>query len=272
MNQITQHPLADRNVDVWLAFYDEIDDERLHCEFRDLLTEEERRQEARFHFAEASKRYLVTRAMARTVLSRYAPVAPRAWRFAANRFGRPEILNVECHAKDGERGLAFNISHTRGLVALAVSRDCELGVDVENVVARSVSMKVADRFFAPAEVDELYRVPHDRRQDRFFEYWTLKEAYIKARGMGLSIPLEKFSFYYPQERTVRIAIQPELGDNEGRWCFWQYRPTPEYLLALCAERRGEAAPKVTFRKTIPMRTDDVLELPCLKSSEIWPER
>ena len=85
--------------------------------------------------------------------------------------------------------------------------------------------------------------------------------------MGLSIPLEKFGFFYPQERTVRISIEPELGDDEARWCFWQYRPTPEYLLALCAERRIGAMPNVTFRKMIPMGAEDVLDLQCLKSSE-----
>jgi 4'-phosphopantetheinyl transferase len=153
------------------------------------------------------------------------------------------------------------------LIALGVSRHRALGVDVENVVARQVSTGVADRFFSPSEVAELASVAHERRQDRFFEYWTFKESYIKARGMGLSIPLDQFSFRYPHERAVRINVNPELGDDESRWSFWQFRPTPEHLLAICAERLDRAAPVVTMRKMMPTFEDEVLDVALLKRSE-----
>lgn len=94
-----------------------------------------------------------------------------------------------------------------------------------------------------------------------------KESYIKARGMGLSIPLDQFSFSFPHERAVHIAIQPELGDDASRWSFWQCRPSPECLLAICAERLDGAAPTVTFRKLIPMETDEALYPQFLKTSE-----
>lgn len=256
---------SERNIDLWLAFYHEIDDEHLHARYRELLSEEERSREPRFHFADDRRRYLVTRALVRTVLSRYLAVAPREWEFSANAHGRPMIAN----ASQRESGLHFNISHARGLIALAVARHREIGVDVENVRAREVSAEIADRFFATAEAAELATVPHDRRQDRFFEYWTFKESYIKARGLGLSIPLGKFSFHYPDERAVRIAIQPELGDEAGRWCFRQFRPTNEHLLALCAERRHGYLPGTTIRKVIPLITDEVLQLPVGKASAGW---
>jgi 4'-phosphopantetheinyl transferase len=153
------------------------------------------------------------------------------------------------------------------LIALAVTGGRELGIDVENVVTREVSIEIADRFFAPAEVAELGAVPPERQQDRFFEYWTFKESYIKARGMGLSIPLDRFSFHYPHESAVGIAIQPELGDDANRWEFWQYRPTADYLLAVCAERREGQAPTLTFRKTIPTVMDCVLEPSLLRTSK-----
>jgi 4'-phosphopantetheinyl transferase len=247
---------SERHIDVWLAYYDEIADPRLHAEYRALLTEEERRKELRFYFPDDQRRYLVTRAMVRTVLSRYLDVAPTDWRFAANRYGRPEIANF----KPDECGLRFNISHTRGLIALGVTQFRELGVDVENVRAREVSLGIADRFFAKAEVAELATVPPARQQDRFFEYWTFKESYIKARGMGLSIPLEQFSFHYPHERAVHLAVQPQLGDDAARWSFWQYRPTATHLLAVCAERRPDSAPQLTFRNIVQL----------LKTSEIPP--
>lgn len=253
---------SDRHIDVWLAYYNEISDARLHEEYRALLTDEERGKEFRFYFADDQRRYLVTRAMVRTVLSRYLHVQPTDWRFANNRYGRPEISNL---SRD-ECGLHFNISHTKGLIALGVTHRRELGVDVENLRTREVSLDIADRFFAKPEVDELATVPKDRQQDRFFEYWTFKESYIKARGMGLSIPLGQFSFHYPHERAVHIAIDPELGDDANRWSFWQYRPTDEYLMAVCAERREGGAPSVTLRKVVPMVGEEVVAPELLKTS------
>lgn len=265
MTQPSRTSLAadERNIDVWLAYYQDISDPRLHGEYRALLTEEERGKEFRFYFPDDQRRYLVTRAMVRTVLSKYLAVDPVAWRFSNNPYGRPEVANISRE----DCGLCFNISHTRGLIALGVTHRRELGVDVENVRTRDVSIDIADRFFARAEVAELATVPRERQQDRFFEYWTFKESYIKARGMGLSIPLGQFSFHYPHERAVHISIDPQLGDEASRWSFWQFRPTAEYLLAVCAERRDGEAPRLTFRRTIPLVMDEVLAPPVLKSSE-----
>jgi 4'-phosphopantetheinyl transferase len=252
-----------RNIDLWLAFYDEIIDERLLARLRQLLSNAERQQEQRFYFADDRKRHLVTRAMVRTVLSRYEAVAPADWVFATNRYGRPEIAGF------GEAGcdLCFNISHTRGLIALGVTRCRALGIDVENIAARPAPIGIAQRFFAPTETAELSWVPQDRQSDRFFEYWTFKESYIKARGMGLSIALDRFSFEYPHDRGVRLRTDPELGDEASRWCFWQFRPRPEYQLALCAERVGHEAPQLTIRKIVPSVTDEVLDLCVVRTSE-----
>jgi 4'-phosphopantetheinyl transferase len=254
---------SEQRIDVWLAHYDRIADPRLHADYRALLTEEERGKEFRFYFPDDQRRYLVTRAMVRTVLSRYLDVAPKDWRFANNSYGRPEIGNLT----RAECGLCFNISHTRGLIALAVTQHREVGVDVENIQVREVGIEIADRFFAKAEVAELATVPSERQQDRFFEYWTFKESYIKARGMGLSIPLGQFSFHYPHERAVQFTVAPELGDDPIRWSFWQYRPTAEHLLAICAERRVGSAPSVTFRRTVPLVSEEVLRPQLLKTTE-----
>jgi len=251
-------------VDVWLAFYNEIDDPALLDRFRGLLSAEERQQEARFHFADDRKRYRVTRALVRTALSRYAPVAPLDWSFATNAYGRPHI--AEAHGDAAE--ISFNLSHTRGLIALAVTRGQAVGIDVENLAVREVSTGIADRFFAQAEVDELATTPPSRQQDRFFEYWTFKESYIKARGMGLSIPLDQFSFHFPHEAAVQLAVQAELGDDAARWNFAQYRPTPDYLLALCVEctDRQRTRPQVTVRKVVPTVAQHDVDLPVLKAT------
>ncbi|HET9484221.1 MAG TPA: 4'-phosphopantetheinyl transferase superfamily protein [Xanthomonadales bacterium] len=252
-------------VDLWLAFYDEIVDPALLAELRRLMTPEEREQEDRYRFADDRKRYRVTRALVRTALSLRAAVEPEDWVFVTNDYGCPRVADVHGAAAQ----LSFNVSHTRGLVALAVTQERALGVDVENVAAREVSTGIADRFFAPVEVDGLAAVAPQRRQERFFEYWTMKESYIKARGMGLSIPLDKFSFRFPGDDAVHLAIDPELGDDAARWSFLQYRPTPAHLLALCVERRGpspEPLPRVTIRKVVPTRGHEPLELPIARKA------
>jgi 4'-phosphopantetheinyl transferase len=140
-------------------------------------------------------------------------------------------------------------------------------VDVENVRAREVSIDIADRYFAPQEVAALAAAPPHQQPYRFFEYWTFKEAYIKARGMGLSLPLDKFSFHYPDDHAVEIAIHPELADEAARWQFWQFRPRPEYLVAICAERTGAQSPSLIVRQTIPMLSERRCALEFVRASE-----
>jgi len=255
---------ASDGVDVWLAYYNEIADPALLDHYSSLLSAAERQQETRFHFADDRKRYRVTRALLRTTLSHYAPVAPAQWSFATNAYGCPRI--AASHGSAAE--ISFNLSHTRGLIALAVSRGRAVGIDVENLAVREVSTGIADRFFAPAEVQALAAVAPARQQERFFEYWTFKESYIKARGMGLSIPLDKFSFCFPHEAAVQLALQAELGDDAARWDFAQYRPTPEHLLALCVERRPPpwALPRVSLRRVVPMVDAQEMSLPVLKAT------
>jgi 4'-phosphopantetheinyl transferase len=254
-------PLTSSEIHLWLAFYDEINDERLHVAYRDLLALAEREQEPRFYFAKDRRRYLVTRALVRTVLSRYVSITPSEWTFSTNAYGRPEIVNPEA----GD--LTFNISHTHSLIVMGVTRGRALGVDVENVRAREISIDIADHYFAPQEVSVLTAAPAHEQQDRFFEYWTFKESYIKARGMGLSLPLDKFSFHYPDERAVGIAIHPDLADDATRWQFWQFRPTPEYLVAICAERAGTQATRLIARRAIPMQSEEPFAFETQRVSE-----
>ena len=256
-----------RDIDIWLSYYDEIVDDRQLAGLRSILSEDEVAQESRFYFADDRKRYLVTRAMVRMVLSRYALIAPEHWMFSKNAYGRPVIADAIVEAEVQTQGLCFNLSHTRGLIALAVTRGRELGIDVENIATRAVSLDVAERFFSPIEVAELACVAADRQQDRFFEYWTLKESYIKARGMGLSLPLDRLSFSFPHHSAVSLSIDPDLQDRADRWSFWQYRPTADYLMALCAERCIDDAPVISMRKFTPLGNDMPVIAPSLRRSE-----
>src|SRR2546423_8752516 len=163
--------LAATEIHLWLAFYDEINDASLHSAYRELLNAAEKAQEPRFYFARDRQRYLITRALVRTVLSRYVSIRPQEWIFSTNAYGRPEVVNAQARAE----WLSFNISHTHSLIVLGVTKRRALGVDVENVRAREVSIDIADHYFAPPEVAALAAVPRHQQQDRFFPYSTLQE-------------------------------------------------------------------------------------------------
>jgi 4'-phosphopantetheinyl transferase len=253
-------------IHLWCTFFDEISDAALLSDYRCILTAGELEQERRFYFERDRRRYLITRAMVRTVLSRYAPVAPREWRFRENAYGKPGIDNDA----DAARRISFNLSHTHSAILLAVADGVALGVDVENVQAREVSADLAAGFFAPDEVAALSALPADRQQLRFFEYWTLKESYIKARGMGLSIPLDEFSFEFPAENAIRIHIAGTQNDLPSRWHFWQFQLAAEYLAALCVERVGAICPTLALRKIVPLRGEHEMEYKPVRASGETP--
>lgn len=238
-----------QGIDVWLVDYAFLNDTALHAAYRKVLSEEERLQEKRFHFERDQRRYLVTRALVRLTLSRYAGIAPENLRFTANRHGRPEIANPEVQA----RHLSFNVSHTHSLIVLAVTSRRHLGVDVENIAARKGPLELASRFFAPQEVASIRALPAHEQSHRFFEYWTLKESYLKARGMGLSTPLDRFAIRLTDRGEVTIDARPDFDHDVDRWQFWQFVYDEHYLIAICAERgRSEVTPSVTVRRTVPL--------------------
>ncbi len=133
--------------------------------------------------------FLLGKVLLRQVLSQYLPGSrPEYWRFTTNSYGKPVLAN----APDGAT-VHFNLSHADGLVACVLSRDFEVGIDVENT-GRPVNLDIVRRYFAPSEVAYLEQLHPDQQQATFFRFWTLKEAYVKVRGIGLSLPLEQFAF------------------------------------------------------------------------------
>ncbi len=195
------------------------------------LTDEELARGARFVRAVDRATFVIARALVRATLSAYGPTAPRDWRFETNSHGCPFVVAAQA----GTPRLTFNLSHTAGLVALAVTRGRLVGVDVEGV-GRVVREDVAGRFFAPTEVRDLRALPVDVQPRAFFDYWTLKEAYIKARGMGLAIPLADFAFTLAPPAAPTIQFVDGFDDRPERWQFWQAWPTAEHRLSLAVTR------------------------------------
>lgn len=247
-------------VHLWWADVDETTDPPLAERCLQLMAPEERQQHGRFYFARDSRRYLVTRALVRTVLARYAPVAPEAWIFGTSEFGRPLIRNLEARAA----GLRFNVSHTDRFVVLALSSARELGVDTENI-ERDAPLNVAQSYFSPTEIHALSRLPPEQQPLRFWELWTFKESYIKARGQGLSLPLDRFSIHLPAEGVVGLEIDASLRDTASLWQLWQLRPSPTQLVALCVEALDKRPVRLVCRRARPLQ-DECLEEPFITRS------
>lgn len=247
MGTVTQGllPLAPGEVHVWLTTPEAIADEALLAAYMLWMNPEETARQARFLFARHRHQFLVARALVRTTLSRYADLAPRDWQFVNNAYGRPDIAPAH-----GLGDLRFNLSHTDGLVAVAVARG-ELGVDVEDTWRRSHTDQIAEHFFAPAEVAGLRRLAQERQHGRFFDLWTLKEAYIKARGMGLAISLHRFAYDLDTGPAIALTIDPELGDTPQGWQFYLDAPTDRHRLALAVRFPTGEAPRIAVTHVVP---------------------
>lgn len=242
----------DTEVHVWLARPDDITSAQQLEDGFQLLSEEERSRCERFHFDVHRKLYLVSHALVRTTLSRYVGIAATEWKFSTGEFGRPEISP----ANDSNR-LRFNLSHTEGLAALVVCLNDDCGVDVERTQRVKDLHGVARRVFTPREREDLERREGDSLHGRFSDYWTLKEAYMKARGLGFQLPPNTFSIQLPERghAPVRLDLPNGFDDRSDHWqlslhslSHWK---NEIYRLAV-ALRRGDSAPRsIVIRHVTP---------------------
>jgi 4'-phosphopantetheinyl transferase len=231
-------------VHIWLTRLDDVSDQFLTGRYLELLPTAERERQQRFVFPHDRKRYLVTRALVRVALSRYVDVRPEDWSFTENAFGRPAI--APSHA--ASTWLRFNLSHSGDWIAVAVGREMTLGVDLEDM-RRQVPLDVARRYFAASELRALSALDAAAQPARFLQLWTLKESYIKARGMGLSIALDRFSFRLESDR---IFFTPE-PDSDFRPSDWQYvlsMPDCAHLVALCTHY--SRAVQIRYLRVVPL--------------------
>ena len=197
------------------------------------------------------REYLLTRELVRTTLSRYAAVDPRAWRFTANRHGRPEIEGPRCDVP-----LRFNVSHTPGLIVCAVARDREVGADVEAWDRPRTAVALADRFFSASEAAAVRALPPDVRDPLFVRLWTLKEAYVKARGLGLPVALHDVSFTIEGAGAVGVRFDDAVADDPRAWQFALLAPTARHCVAVAARRdHGAGALAIELKKATIGATD-----------------
>lgn len=192
-----------------------------------LLSPGEQARAARFQAAEDRHAYIAAHALARQMLASASGLPAAALRFAAGPAGRPEPDPAL-----GLAGLRFNLSHARGLVACALALEDDIGVDVEALARGARVAALADRFFAPEEAAALAALPAAARPEAALCLWTLKEAFVKALGVGLPFGLARFALRHDPPAPLRLP--PEAA---GDWAFHQARPGPEHVLAVALRRR-----------------------------------
>lgn len=236
--------IGPRAVEVWLARPDDIADAGLLASYERVLSDDERERIGRLRFACDRHTALVTRALVRDVLSRYGDRPPERWKFVRGTHGKPDV--------DPALGcpLRFNVSHTFGRVACAVTLDRDIGVDVEASDRPGETVELADRFFSPDEVHALRSLPPHEQRARFFVYWALKESYIKARGLGLALPLDQFAFRLDDSGPIAIRFGPRIVDDPSSWTFHHAWASEQHSLAVSV-RAPLGSVEISVHETVP---------------------
>jgi 4'-phosphopantetheinyl transferase len=196
------------------------------------LTHDEQNRSARLRFEHDRQRFIVAHGVLRNLLGRYLGIHPCHVRFVSNPFGKP-ALNPEFGGR-----LEFNLSHSADLALIAIAADADVGVDLECIRAQPDYAEIARRFFSKAEVDQLNELPSHLHAQAFFSCWTKKEAYVKARGEGLTIPLTSFSVPLttdPAHAPVDLAGALNDGAPARQWSLYTLQPAPGYVGALAIE-------------------------------------
>lgn len=246
----------------------------LHDDPESWLGQRELDRLRRLQIRQRRRSYLLGKVFMRLVLSRYQAIEPGQWRFLENAHGKPSIDPQQL-----SRPLYFNLSHSRNRLVLAVSRCHYTGIDVEYSSRQRRVSRLVDRYFSAPETDWLSRLTPARQQQAFYQLWTLKEAYIKARGLGLALALDSFSFDLAQAQ--QIGFQQHDADSALAldWRFWRLRDPEadfdrsgeEYALALglaadTESQAGVGAIRITSRRLHVEQEDEEVATVVLATS------
>jgi len=225
----------------WFTIPESVQDDGILQRLNAILSEEELSRYRRFHFPADRHRYLVSHALVRETLSKYIDIPPADWCFSHGEHGRPEIANPATPA------LRFNLTHTAGLAACVVTLSDDCGIDAEQIAERHNPAGVAKRMFSEAETRELEQLEGQAYLEHFFNRWTLREAYVKARGIGISFPTRKLTFTVNKDNFVEVSFHPDIEERRDNWHFELLKPTAEHIAAIAIRRNGDIDKKIITR-------------------------
>jgi 4'-phosphopantetheinyl transferase len=208
------------------------------------LSADELQRAARFHFPRDRRRFTVARGVLRDLLGRYLGVPPSALGFRYSTYGKPALVDAAAATE-----LRFNVSHSHEMALFAVACGREVGVDIEYLGREIRGEEIAERFFSARERACLRELPTEVKHEAFFNCWTRKEAYIKAHGEGLSLPLDQFDVSLaPGEPAALLATWSDPREAL-RWSLQALTPGPDYVAALAVEGQGWHLTCWQWRKT-----------------------
>lgn len=220
--------LGSTEVHVWRAALDppsEAVEQLLH-----VLSPDEQARAARFCFERDRRRFIVARGILRLILGRYLMIEPACLKFRYGAHGKPFL------ADEAERNrLQFNLSHTQELALYAFNFERAIGVDIEYIKPKTDIPAIAIRFFSPRESAALLALPETQRLEAFFNCWTRKEAYLKAKGAGLSLPLDQFDVSFEAGQPARLLATRHDPEEASRWSLQALNPAPCYTGAVAVE-------------------------------------
>jgi len=227
---------------VWHVVPERIVDAR-QCEVLiSWLSGDERARMNKFHAAQHRHAYLVGHALLRGALARELDCDPAVLEFETNAYGKPALVMPSMHPK-----LEFNLSHTDGLCVLAMSWHSKLGCDVESLKRHGLDVEIARKFFTPEESEEIATHPPEHQIYRLLSYWTLKEAYIKAEGQGLSMGLDSFYFHLLDKCPPRLMLKNGAQSPTAAWIFKQVMLRNDFIFSLALESKSCTEPNIEIK-------------------------
>lgn len=197
--------------------------------FLGTLSADEHVRAGKYHFQRDFKRFVISRGVLRNIISRYINVASRDIRFSYDQYGRPRLSSCVIP-------FCFSLSHTSGIALYAISQGQAVGVDIEYARKNFSGIKIAERFFSVNEIATLRALPAGLQTAAFFNCWTRKEAYLKARGEGLSHPLNRFTVSIIPGQPVRLLTADD-GQDASCWTLMELLAGADYVASLAVEGR-----------------------------------
>ena len=223
--------LGSEEVHVWCAMLD-LPVSQVQSLLHTLAVDEQARAE-RFSFQKAREHFIVARWVLRAILGLYLNREPSLLHFCYNPYGKPALAE-EC---DGDT-FRFNVSHSHGLALYAITRNREVGIDLERIRTNLAIKQIAQRFYSPQEAAMICALPADMQPEAFFSCWTRKEAYIKARGEGLSFPLDQFDVSSALGQPAALLSIKGYPQEASPWTIQELTPASGYAAALAVEGHG----------------------------------
>jgi 4'-phosphopantetheinyl transferase len=238
---------------LWTVPTDDLNDAATACRLQQLLSADEQEEVLRFHRVADQNRFIISRSFVRLTLSQHFPVPTSEWRFDRDRNRKPFIV-----APDISPTVQFSLSHTEGVVACLISLSAEAAVDVEKVVCSPDLPAAVEKILSLTEQRTLSARSGADWAALFFNYWTLKEAYAKARGLGLMLELRDIGFEFKSDNTIQAHFASHVDDDALDWVFWSRHLSAQHLISVAAKRDVSNECKIIHR---PVKFDGLNIVP-----------